>query len=74
MVDFTADKEVCYVMGTHVEMTQTAGDDFPFQSTNHPNEHRLQLGRAQLVELRDAVVGMGMTPVTQAHADFIVSP
>ena len=74
LVDATADKEVCAVAGTHIEMTSTPDQDFPFQSTNHPNEHPLQLTRAHLLELRDAVDAMQGNPQQQAHADFIIVP
>lgn len=74
MVDFTADKQVCQVMGTHIEMTSTAGDDFAFGSTYHPNEHALTLSRDHLVELNDAVQAMGNSPQVEAHDDFVISP
>jgi hydroxyacylglutathione hydrolase len=74
LVDFTADKPVCHVMGTHVEMSNVPGDDFPIGSTTHPNEHELQLGREHLVELNNAVIAMGANPVYQVHDDFIIYP
>lgn len=74
MVDFTADKDVCQVMGTHIEMTQTAGDDFAFGSTYHPNEHALPLARTHLVELAGAAAAMQGDPQVEVHDDFIISP
>lgn len=74
LVDFTADKNVCQVMGTHIEMTQTPGDDFAFGTTYHPNEHALPLSRDHLVELADAAAAMQSNPVVEPHADFIISP
>jgi hydroxyacylglutathione hydrolase len=74
MVDFTADKPLCYVMGTHVEMSNVPGDDFPIGSNSHPNEHPLQLGREHLIELNDACIAMGNTPVYEVHDDFIIYP
>ena len=74
LVDFTSDKSVCHVLGTHIEMTNTAGQDFAYQSTYHPNEHLLPLTRNHLVELNSAVQAMGTNPVYQVHDDFIVYP
>lgn len=74
LVDFTADKTVCHVMGTHIEMSQTPGDDFPIGANSHPNEHVLQLGREHLIELNNACIAMGNTPVLEVHDDFIVYP
>lgn len=74
LVDFTADKTVCNVMGTHIEMTSTPKQDFAYQSTYHPSEHKLPLTRAHLLELNDAVKAMQNAPVQEAHDDFIVVP
>lgn len=74
LVSFTAGKDVCQVMGTHIEMTQTPEVDFDFATTYHPNEHALPLSRAHLVELADAAAAMQANPQVEAHADFIISP
>ncbi|MCA9705666.1 MAG: MBL fold metallo-hydrolase [Myxococcales bacterium] len=74
LVDHTADLDVCHVLGTHIEMTTTPGQDFSFGATMHPDEHPLPLTRDHLLELRDAVEAMGGSPVIEAHDDFIVYP
>lgn len=74
MVDFTEDKDVCQVMGTHIEMSATAGDDFNFGATYHPNEHALPLSRTHLVELAEAAAAMQGNPQVEVHDDFILSP
>lgn len=74
MVTFTEDKDVCQVMGTHIEMTTTAGEDFAFGVDYHMNEHALPLSRTHLVELRDAAAAMQGNPQVEAHDDFIISP
>lgn len=74
MVAHADQREICHVMGTHIEMTDQPGVDFPFGSTMHPQEHRLPLGLEHLVELRDAVVAMGGQPVYEVHDDFIIFP
>lgn len=74
MVSHTEIQEVCHVFGTHIEMTQTPGQDYPFGADAHPDEHELALDRDHLVELRDAVVAMGGEPSYEAHDDFIIFP
>ncbi|MFO0875335.1 MAG: MBL fold metallo-hydrolase [Phycisphaerales bacterium] len=74
LVDFTADKPVCWVLGTHIEMTKTPGVDFPMGATSHPNEHALQLTRAHLLELQTAIHAMQGNPHYEVHDDFIVFP
>ncbi|MDZ4756472.1 MAG: MBL fold metallo-hydrolase [Phycisphaerae bacterium] len=74
MVDFTADKTLCHVMGTHIEMSQIPGDDYPIGAPSHPNEHELELAREHLIELNDACIAMGASPVYQVHDDFIIFP
>jgi len=75
MRDFVeAGSSVTNVLGTHIEMTTTPGDDFPFGADQHPNEHVLQLDAAHLFELDDAVQAMGGSPTLEVHDDFIVYP
>ena len=73
MVDHLADQEVCWVLGTHIEMTSTPGVDYPFGVQQHPDEHPLELSFEHLVELRDALDAM-VTPQYQVHDHFIIYP
>ena len=73
MVTYLSDEEVCHVLGTHIEMTDQPGVDFPFGADEHPAERELQLGFEHLVELRDAVAAMG-SPQQEVHDDFIIFP
>ena len=74
MVDFVADKPVVWVLGTHIEMTNTPYQDFPFGSTYHPDEHSLELRREHLQELLEGVEAMADAPFVDAHRDFIIVP
>lgn len=65
---------VRWVLGTHIEMTKTPGQDFPFGAARHPNERELQLTFAHLQELDAAVQAMGSTPRRERHADFYIYP
>jgi glyoxylase-like metal-dependent hydrolase (beta-lactamase superfamily II) len=67
------DKPVCWVLGTHIEMTSTPGVDYPVGTTYQPNEHVLQLTKDHLLELHNALQAMG-TAATQVHNDFIIVP
>ena len=73
LVDTVPEADVCHVLGTHIEMTQMPGVDFPFGVDGHPNEHALELTWAHLVELRDAV-DAPTYPVYEEHDDFILYP
>jgi len=74
LVDFVATRDLCWVLGTHIEMTATPGVDYGFSAATHPNEHVLQLERKHLIELNNAVQAMGATPVIEIHPDFIIYP
>jgi hypothetical protein len=74
LVDHTASRTVCDVLGTHIEMTNTPGVDFPFGADAHPDEHPLPLTYDHLVELRDALDAMGGVPSLDVHDDFIIYP
>ncbi|MFG0318128.1 MAG: MBL fold metallo-hydrolase [Planctomycetota bacterium JB042] len=74
LVDFTATRDLCWVLGTHVEMTNTPGIDFPLGAPTHPNERPLQLERKHLLELHLAIQAMGSTPVSEGHDDVSVYP
>ena len=71
---FCAQSKVEYVLGTHIEMTSSPGVPFDFQSTFHPNEHRLQLCVDHIRELNCALQAMGDNPVQETHNDFIIVP
>ena len=53
---FLKDKPVSYVLGGHVEKNR-AGELFSWQSTFHPDEHALQLTKADLMALPAALRG-----------------
>lgn len=74
LVGFTEANGVAHVLGTHIEMTNTRGDDFPFGATYHPDEHPLQLDLIHLIELNEAIQAMNDRPVYQVHDDFIIVP
>jgi len=75
MVDFVnAGNPVQWVLGTHIEMTTTPGQDYAMGANKHPNEHVLQLTFDTLLELDQAVKAQGGSPSYEVHDDFIIYP
>jgi glyoxylase-like metal-dependent hydrolase (beta-lactamase superfamily II) len=56
VADFLKDRPVSYVLGGHIEKNR-AGDLFPWQSTDHPDERELQLTKADVLALPTALRG-----------------
>ena len=74
VADFTATRQVTWILGNHIEMTRTPGRDYAMHIHSHPAEHRLELPLASLFELRKAVDAMGELPRLEVHEDFIIYP
>ncbi|WP_395334479.1 MBL fold metallo-hydrolase [Novosphingobium sp. BL-8H] len=62
------------LLGAHIEMTGTPGQDYPMRAPSHPAEHPLPLSPAVIVELQHALAGAASPPTIDRHADFIVYP
>jgi glyoxylase-like metal-dependent hydrolase (beta-lactamase superfamily II) len=62
------------LLGAHIEMTTTPGQDYPMKAPAHPSEHGLALPPAAIGELQAAVAAEASPPVVDRHADFIVYP
>jgi len=50
VVDFLKTRPLTHILGGHIELN-TAGHAYRFGSHYHPNEHRLELGREDLIAL-----------------------
>jgi glyoxylase-like metal-dependent hydrolase (beta-lactamase superfamily II) len=74
LVEFTATREVAHVLGAHIENTRTPYLDYPEGTTFQPDEHALELGRAHLLELQDALRPMGDHLQRRSLRDFTVWP
>lgn len=74
LVEFTATREVAHVLGAHIENRRTPYLDYPARTTFQPDEHALELGRAHLLELQDALRQMGGQPRRRAFRDFTLWP
>jgi hydroxyacylglutathione hydrolase len=74
LVEFTATRDVVHVLGAHIENTRTPYLDYPEGTTFQPDEHSLELGRAHLLELKDALRDMGDRLQRRSFRDFTIWP
>ena len=74
LVDFTQGKPVAHVLGNHIEQTRTPFLDYPVGTVYQPDEHGLELGRSQLLELNEALRDMHGSVRRMALRDFTIWP
>jgi len=74
LVDFTRGKVVAHILGAHIENARTPYLDYPEGTKYQPDEHALELGRAHLLELDDALTRMDGRIVRAAMRDFTIWP
>jgi hydroxyacylglutathione hydrolase len=74
LVAFTSTRPIAHILGAHIENTSTPFVDYPIGTTFQPDEHVLELGRAHLLELDEALRGMKRPLVRLALRDFTISP
>lgn len=72
--DFAKTHPIRALLGAHIEMTTTPGQDYPMRAPTHPSEHPLPLPPSVIGELRKAVDQAGPEPKIDRHPDFIVYP
>jgi hydroxyacylglutathione hydrolase len=73
MVRFTEGKIVTHIFGCHIEQSRTPYLDYKIGTKYQPDEHSLDLGRGELLELNDALSRM-KTPARRAFRDFTIWP
>jgi hydroxyacylglutathione hydrolase len=74
LVDFTHGKIVAHILGNHIEQTRTPYLDYAIGTVFQPDEHPLELGRAHLLELNEAVREMNGQVHRMAFPDFTIWP
>jgi hydroxyacylglutathione hydrolase len=74
LVDFTAQHKISYILGNHIEMTNTPGKDYPIETTFQPDEHILPLKVKDLVLLNNALKNLGDKPIRKTFDNFIIYP
>ena len=58
LTEFVRQHTVTHMLGAHIEQSRTPFTDYPIGTQDQPEEHGLDLGRAQLFELDSAVQSM----------------
>ncbi len=74
LCDFVSHHQVRYILGNHIEMTKTAGKDYPTGTTFQPDEHILPLKTSDLFELNKSLNLLGENPKRETHNNFIIYP
>ena len=74
LVDFTQNKFVAHILGNHIENTRTPYLDYRVGTVYQPDEHALELGRGELLELNEALRQMNGKLVRMAMRDFTIWP
>jgi hydroxyacylglutathione hydrolase len=74
LVDFTKDKPVAHILGTHIEQTNTPFVDYPRGTVYQPEEHVLELTHGVLLELNEAIVRLNGKLDRVVLRDVILSP
>jgi hydroxyacylglutathione hydrolase len=74
LVDFTQNRRVAHILGNHIENTRTPYLDYRVGTVYQPDEHALELGRGELLELNEALHQMNGKIVRMALRDFTIWP
>ena len=74
LVDFTCNKIVTHILGNHIENTRTPYLDYRIGTIYQPDEHALELGRGELLELNEALHQMNGKLRRMAMRDFTIWP
>ena len=74
LIAFTEGKPVAHILGNHIEQTATPFLDYPVTTMYQPNEHRLELSRGILFEIRDGLAQMKAKPQFLAFEEFTLEP
>lgn len=74
LVDFSATHPVMHFLGTHIEQSSEPFKDYTVGTVDQPKEHVLELTRAQLLEMNDALKAMNGTVVRKALPSLTIWP
>jgi hydroxyacylglutathione hydrolase len=73
LVGFTEGKIVTHIIGCHIEQSRTPYLDYKVGTKYQPDEHSLDMGRGELLELNEALAHMSK-PTRMAFRDFTIWP
>ncbi|WP_176736914.1 MBL fold metallo-hydrolase [Oligoflexus tunisiensis] len=71
---YAESKTITHVLGAHVEISKTPGQDFAFGATFQPDEHPLELKKDALILLDTELKNIGANPMRKVLDEFIISP
>lgn len=72
---FARNHPIRAVLGAHIEMTRTPGEDYPHEAAAHPDEHPLELPPSSIAELRAGLrAKLDVPDQGQVHHRFIIMP
>ncbi len=74
LIRFIASRPVAEILGTHIENTNRPFVDYPEGTVDQPNEHVLELSRADLVALDSALATMGGHLARTVMPNFTIWP
>lgn len=74
LVDWSAEHPVSHVLGCHIEMTTTPGQDYPIGWTYQPDEPPLQLTPGHLRQLQDTIREHDGKPGRYVLPEMIIDP
>jgi len=74
LVEFTATRPVAHILGCHIEQSATPFVDYPVGTVYQPQEHSLEMGRGELLELLAGLEAMQEKPVRAPFRDFTIDP
>jgi glyoxylase-like metal-dependent hydrolase (beta-lactamase superfamily II) len=72
LVTFAETRPVTHVLGGHIEMSRSAGRDYPVGATYQPDEAALPMTVHQLAAVRDAARSVAGRPGAHNFGDFII--
>ncbi len=72
LLAFCERRPVTHLLGSHIEMTTTPGDDYPRGTTHQPDEPPLQMNAGHLRALRKALGAAGDRPGVHRTDDFLL--
>ena len=74
LVEFTATHPVAHILGTHIEQSRTPFVDYPVRTIHQPDEHVLELGRGDLLELHAELLAMKDKPARKLLRSVTIFP
>ncbi|WP_406832902.1 MBL fold metallo-hydrolase [Pedococcus sp. KACC 23699] len=72
LVAFADTHPVSHVLGCHIEMSTTPGEDYPVRTTYQPDEPPLEMTVEQLRDVQRAVAEVGDRPGRHVFDDFVL--